>query len=235
MLEPNQAIMEPPKKFNLYSRNDPIQSFFGVKPLEASEANSIEKLLVDNFQPGTIPEQQVSFDIDQLKTITSEIKAINKQGVLLIGERIFKARELLKSYKDGTFVKWIDSTFESRRSAYNMLSYFELYQQLPNLAKEDLKKISQKAAYMLASRDGNIERKAELINEYHHLKADEMMLLIQEQFPSSRLSQTKDANTKLIQTISLALKTLSIRKNDLSDQHKQALSDLMGLMESIVL
>lgn len=235
MLKFNQTVVETPRKFNLYSHNDPVQSFFGVKPLETSEANIIEKLLLDNFQPGILSEEQIDKDVNQLKTLTSEIKAINKQGILLIGERIYNARDLLKSYKDGTFVKWIDSTFDSRSSAYNILSYYELYQKLPSTAKENLKKIPQKAAYMLASRSGNIEKKAELISEHHNLKADEMMLLIQEQFPSSRTNQIKDVNAKLIQSIHIALNTLSSRKNDLSEEHKRSLSNLIHLMQIIAL
>ena len=59
MSESNQALIEAPRKFNLFSRNDPVQSFFGVKPLDPAEANTIEKLLVDNFQPGLIKRSKL--------------------------------------------------------------------------------------------------------------------------------------------------------------------------------
>ena len=234
MLESNQAVMETPRKFNLHSRNDPVQSFFGVKPLDESEANVIEKLLVDNLHSDNDPEEHLNSDIENLKTLTSEIKAINKQGILLIGERIHKARELLKSYIDGTFIKWIELTFDSKSTGYNMLYYYELHQKLPNSAKEDLKKIPQKAAYMLASRKGDIEKKAELISENHNLKADEIMLLIQKQFPSSRNTLIKDPNTRLIQSIHVALNTLSTQKKQLSQQQKKTLLNLTILIENIV-
>ena len=56
--------------------------------LEDAEANQIEKLLIQNFQRDLNSEENISADIVQIKSITSEIKSINKQGALLIGERI---------------------------------------------------------------------------------------------------------------------------------------------------
>jgi hypothetical protein len=235
MLESDQIKLEVSNKFNLFSRNDPVQSFFGVKPLEKSEANAIEKLLIENFQIGTLSDGQVNQDADQLKSITSEIKTINKQAILLIGERIYKARNILKSYINGTFMKWIDSTFESRSSAYNILSYYELYLSLPLSAKENLKKIPQKAAYMLASRNGDIEKKAEIISEYHNLKADKMMLLIQEKFPSSKKFLNKDENIKAIHSMQASLKILLSKKDEISVEHKHLLTDLINSIRDLIL
>lgn len=233
MSESNQALMEAPRKFNLFSRNDPVQSFFGVKPLDASEANAIEKLLIENLQPNIMTEKQVNDDVDQLKTLTSEIKTINKQGALLIGERVFKAREILKSYVDGTFVKWIDGTFDSRRTAYNMLSYYELYLSLPNQMQEDFKKMPQKAAYMLASREGNIEKKAEIINAYHHLKANELMCLIDEQIPSLRRASSGISKFSFFEIFKF-LKRVHSKKRLLSHKDRENLRDMLKMINNIL-
>ncbi len=235
MSESNLALKEKPPKFNLFSRNDPVHSFFGVKPLDVTESHHIEKLLLENFQPGAILEDQVSVDIDRMKTVTAEIKAINKQGALLIGERIATARDILKSYKDGTFVQWMDSIFESRRTAYNMLSYFDLYCVLPDHAKENFKKMPQKAAYMLASRPGNVETKVELIGSYSNLKANDMMLLIQDKLPSNRPTRISHSyHTKLIDSVFSCVNKLQKRKDELNQKQIRELAAIKELIDQII-
>lgn len=234
MLESNQ-IVKKPRKFNLYSQNDPVQSFFGVKQLDENESGIIEKIILDNVE-SNVSEDQVSKDIGMLKTISSEIKSINGQAVLLIGERIDKVRSLLKAYKTGTFVQWIDSTFDSRRTAYNMLSYYDMYQNLPISAKDPFQKIPHKAAYALASRNGDIEKKAGLVVELQNLKTNEMMLKIQEQFPSSsKLIESKDANEKMIESMRSTLKILFEKKDSFSEKNKNDLFEVISLLEKLVL
>lgn len=233
MSESNQALMEAPRKFNLFSRNDPVQSFFGVKPLDTSEGLVIEKILIENFRPESKTEKEVDEDVNQLKMLTSEIKAIHKQGVILIGERVYKAREILKSYVDGTFVKWIDATFDSRRTAYNMLSYYELYLLLPNHVKEDFKKMPQKAAYMLASREGEIEKKADIINEYHHLKANELICLIDEQIPALRRNSPGFRKLSFVEIFRF-LKKVQAKKKFLTHRDKESLREVVKLINAIL-
>ena len=165
--------------------------------------------------------------------MTSEIKAINKQGALLIGERVYKAHEILKSYVDGTFVKWIDATFDSRRTGYNMLSYYELYLSLPNHAKENFKKMPQKAAYMLASRGGDINKKAEIISGYHDLKASDLILLIDEQMPSSKRTSSDNSQFSFSEILRF-LKKVQAKKNHLSDKDKETLRNVVELINSIL-
>ncbi|MBM3202257.1 MAG: hypothetical protein FJZ56_07630, partial [Chlamydiae bacterium] len=106
-------------------RNDaaPINSFrslFAVKELTAQEKQELAALL----HPSTYYER----DLEELTKITAELKSIQKQAVVLIGERIYKAREILKAYGDQTtFTAWIDATFQSRKTAYNALAFYDLY------------------------------------------------------------------------------------------------------------
>lgn len=219
--------------FNLVTQVNSFNSVFDTQPLEQHEVNKIEQLFIDSCQTGSVVESQIKKDMEQIKKLTSEIKAIGRQGVILMGERIHQAREILKSYKDGTFIKWIDSTFESRSTAYNMLSYYELYLSLPSFAKEELKKLPQKAAYILASRNGDTTKKANFIKNFYHLKTDEIIALIREHFPSFTRT-SKNENSRLLENVQEAIKILKSKKNELSEFDKHELLSLKLIIEDIL-
>jgi len=226
-----------PIGFNLVTQTNNFNSVFNIRPLETTEAASIEKLLAENFLPGSISDEQVGKDADELKIITAEIKAIGKQGIVLMGERVHKAREILKPYRDGTFTKWIEKAFGARKTGYNMLSYFELYNALPSpLLKEKLKKIPQKAAYILASRLGDIEVKAEIINDYYDQGANEIIALIQEKIPlmSKDKRSYKDAHARLIASLFKEIKKLAECKKSLSEENRNSLFMLRELLDIVL-
>lgn len=223
--------------FNLVSQVNSFHSVFNTKPLDAKEANEIERLLVDNFRPGQSDEEQVGKDVEQLKLITSEIKAIGKQGTVLMGERVHKARELLKPYKDGTFTKWLETTFGTRKTGYNMLAYYDLYTALPHDAlRESLKKLPQRTAYILASRDGDIGTKAEIISEYHDRTHDELVVLIQEKLPvaSGDKRKAKSSNESLIISMIDSAQKLQKRKSTLTEEDRNDLTELAQMIDVLL-
>lgn len=192
---------------------------------------------MDNFRPGQSDEEQVGKDVEQLKLITSEIKAIGKQGTVLMGERVHKARELLKPYKDGTFTKWLETTFGTRKTGYNMLAYYDLYTALPrDDLRESLKKLPQRTAYILASRDGDIDTKAEIISEYHDRTHDELVILIQEKLPvaSGDKRKAKSSNESLIISMIDAAQKLQKRKSSLTEEDKTDLTELAQMIDTLL-
>ena len=208
--------------FNLINQNQAnnFDAFFEVKPLDNEEANRIDKLLLDNFNltSGISDEndkQKISEDSAKLKELTAQVKAIGKQGIILLGERIQKAGEILKSYKDGTYAKWMEITFGSRKTAYNALNYYEFYEQLPSHdLKTQFKKMPLKAAYVLASRNGPIEKKSEIILHHHNDKPEEIVGLIQEFLPLTVKDKRrkKDANTRILDEMAVLLKNFKEEK-----------------------
>ncbi|MBI3258671.1 MAG: CT583 family protein [Ignavibacteriae bacterium] len=160
-------------------------------------------------------------DLTKLKGITAEIKSITKQGAILIGQRVLEAKELLKPYRDGTFTLWLETTFGGRKSGYNALAYYELYIALPDVElKEKFKKISQRAAYLLASRRVDIGRKINIISKYFNLKTNELISVVQKEFAindgrnisDGRNRKTMDVLLKhLLETVDRLVK----RKKDL--------------------
>lgn len=221
-------------QFNIIAAQNPIHSFFGVKPLDMLESNRIEQLLVNNYEPSLLDEDKVTQHVNEIKNLTSEIKGINKQAILLIGERIFKANQILKNYKDGTFMEWVDSVFDSRKTAYNILAYYELHQSLPIQSKENLKKISPTAAYVIASRKIPLEKKISFVNEYHDLKSQDMMLLIKEMFPSKNQPTKTSLNLKLINVIQKSIQTLKERKEEINSDEKKLLESIIITLKSLL-
>jgi translation initiation factor 1 (eIF-1/SUI1) len=208
--------------------------------LSYAESSHIEKLLVDNYIPVEGVEDQVIEDIDKLKKITAEIKTISKQSIILQGERIQTAREILRKYGDGqnTFTQWVEKTYNNRRTAYNILSYYELYKGLPGESyRIKMKQMPLQAAYTLASREGDAGVKADLIQNYDGERQQDMIMLIQDRLPlsTSDRRKRKAANVRMLDEMEKLGSTLEKRKHSLSeDQRKRAhelLQNLHKLLE----
>lgn len=223
--------------FNLVTQFNNFSSVFDTKPLEKTEAEQIEKLLSDNAQSGVISFEQLEQDLINLKQITAEIKAIGKQGAILMGERVQRASELLKPYRDGTFSKWLEVTFGTRKTGYNLLNYYALYNELPNEElRQKFKKIPQRAAYILASRKAdNIGVKAEIIDQYYNLGPQELVDVIQEKLPLSSNDKrcNKGSASKIIASIHDSIEKLQACKGSLTDGDRSSLLELIKMLSSI--
>jgi len=157
--------------------------------------------------------------------------------VVLMGERIHRAREVLKPYKNGTFTRWLSSTFGTRKTGYNTLSYFELYRDLPQeRLKEQFKKIPLKAAYILASREGNIDAKANIIREYHSYDYNDLVALIQEKLPipHSNKQAKKSLTSMLIDQMQKTAQNLGNIRKDLTEEDREALQKVKVLVDSLI-
>lgn len=236
----NKAFQAPAKansSFNLAPQVNSFNTIFQTKPLENFEASMVEKIVADGFQPGAISEDQVSLDVNNLKQITSEIRAIGKQGIVLMGERIHRAREILKSYKNGTFSKWLEATLGTRKTGYNLLSYYELYTALPHDSlRERFKKLPQKTAYILSSRVGNLTTKSEIINEFYDRSHQELLILIQEKLPTASDDKRKRKTLieKVLSKIRFEAESLIVRKETLTPQNKEEIKVLKEMLSSLL-
>jgi DUF438 domain-containing protein len=223
--------------FNFVTQFNSFSSVFDTKPLEKDEAEQLEKLLSDNAQTDLISFEQLEQDKANLKQITAEIKSIGKQGAILMGERVQRASELLKPYRDGTFTKWLEVTFGTRKTGYNLMNYYALYNELPNEElRQKFKKIPQRAAYILASRKAeNVDVKAEIIDQYHNLGHKELVGVIQEKLPlaSDDKRCNKGAATKLIASIHDSIEKLQACKESLTNEDRSSLLELMKMLSSV--
>jgi hypothetical protein len=223
--------------FNLVPQTNTFNSVFDTKPLDLDDASRLEKLLRDALNPGSRTHQQVSEDLISLKQITAEIKAIGKQGTILMGERVHRARELLKPYRDGTFSKWLESAFGTRRTGYNVLAYYELYAALTQEShREYFKKLQQRTAYLLASRVGAIETKIEIINDYHDRTHDELAILIRKKLPtdSSDKRVRRVPTEKIIDSLRENIQQLREREESLATYEIQEIIKLNKTLSSLL-
>ncbi|HVW99484.1 MAG TPA: CT583 family protein, partial [Candidatus Babeliaceae bacterium] len=131
-------------------------------------------------------------DFKNLASLTSEIKAINNQAAILHGERIKKAQEILKKYRDGAFSNWLINTYGNRQTPYNFLQYYEFYLQLPLDLHSKLDEMPRQAIYTLASRNVPFEQKQDILKSYNGETKKEVLTLIRKTFPLDETDGRKE-------------------------------------------
>ena len=152
---------------------------FRVSPLNEKEKEALSSLLTQ-YKNDT---QEIGEDLFQLSALTAEVKAINNQAVILHGERIKKAQEILKNYRDGAFSAWLVATYGNRQTPYNFLQYYELYIALPTSLHAKLDEMPRQAVYSLASRKADSSQKQLIIQNYQGEPKQQLLKLIRETFP----------------------------------------------------
>lgn len=155
-----------------------FNALFAVQELGEGESRAIERILVEGFEPGLHSEEGVDEDAAEIKRLTKELKAIKRQEMVLIGERISQAREIFKKYKKRSFREWMDFTFGSFKTGYNYLSFYDLYTAFPEELRIRLKAMPAKAIYVLASKKAPLEQKIELVRNRSQDKSEDWIAVI---------------------------------------------------------
>ena len=160
-----------------------LSSFSGVFRVSSLSDNEKETLtsILRKYQENE--DQSIEKDLDQLAAITSEVKAITNQAVILHGERIKKAQMILKGYQEGAFTAWLITTYGNRQTPYNFLQYYEFYSAMPNKLQSKIDTMPRQAIYTLASREGESEKKQEIIESYEGQPKQELLSIIRKVFP----------------------------------------------------
>lgn len=159
-----------------------LSSFSGVFRVAALTKKEEEILhnLLSNY---STEKQNISSDFKHLSAITSEVKAINNQAAMLHGERIKRAQEILKTYREGAFTSWLLTTYGNRQTPYNFLQYFELYTSIPKGLQAKVEEMPRQAVYTLATRNCPQEEKEEVIKSYNGETKKQLLSLIRQKFP----------------------------------------------------
>lgn len=165
------------------ANNGELSSFSGV--FRVAELNEKEKddiaSILHTYKLSETDE--IEPDLKTLMALTSEVKAITNQAVILHGERIKKAQDLLKNYREGAFTAWLFATYGNRQTPYNFLQYYEFYSILPQTLHPKLDQMPRQAVYSLASRNGPIDKKESIVKNYTGQAKDELLKLIRLEFP----------------------------------------------------
>ena len=237
----NPAFAEPkttgsPVSFNLISETT---SLFDPKPLEAQEEMRVQKLLFENFPSSDISEErenaQIAEDFQQIKTLTAEIKGIQKQNLILIGQRIESARAILKNYKEGTFTKWLKEIFASKQTGYNILAYYLFFTSLPVELKEAFKRLPQKTAYLLASRKGEMQEKMEILKNSSSTPED-ILPSLRDKLPlsASDKRKTKGSTPLLLDTMLKSAEKLTLSDEPMTEVLREKVKTILSLLEQIL-
>lgn len=139
----------------------------------------------------------VNHNLAAIKLLTIQIKSIQKQHVLLIGEKIYKVREILREMRspETTFSSWINLVFHTKSSAYNALGYYELFISLPDKHTKSLfQSIPYKTAYLLASRKGSIKEKITVLGKIRGMSNTLAISVLNQFLPSLRSNDELQVN-----------------------------------------
>ncbi len=169
-----------------------FSGIFNQVELNDSEKDYLEAILYE-FTTG---KENISHDLKSLITITSEVKTINNQAAILHGERIKKAQDVLKKYKEGAFTAWLIGAYGNRQTPYNFLQYYEFYLAMPKSLRPQIELMPRQAIYTLASRVGSIDKKRQIIEGYKGETKSIVLHLIREIFPLPKEDKRKENFSK---------------------------------------
>lgn len=216
------------------SANGNLSSFsgvFSIADLSHHEKNSIETILKDY----AIDPENLDSDLAHLISITSEVKAINNQAALLHGERIKKAHSILTRYRDGAFTAWLIAAYGNRQTPYNLMQYYEFCEAMPKTLRFQIEAMPRQAIYTLASREGAIEKKKEIIESYQGQTKSELLLVIRKTFP---LGESDKRQQSVGESLVLALhkihRDLKKRSGHITKSQKEAVTTLLEAIHQLV-
>lgn len=211
-----------------------LSSFGGVFRISALSEHEHEHLsqLLENYKGDE--DRDISADLQDLCKLTSEVKAINNQAVVLHGERIQKAQNLLKNYRDGAFTEWMVSSYGNRQTPYNFLQYYEFYTDLSDMLKKKADDIPRQVIYALASRTGEFADKIKVIENFKGESKEALLSIIREKFPliGTDKRQSRPAK-KLISSLKRSIS--EIQNNfDTTPREKDKIKALITQLQSLV-
>lgn len=212
------------------SANGNLTSFsgiFSVSDLSDREKDSLEGIL-KHYAYGN---ENISQDLRSLIAITSEVKAINNQAALLHGERVKKAHTILTQYRDGAFTAWLMAAYGNRQTPYNLMQYYEFCEALPKTLRPQIESMPRQAIYTLASREGPLEIKREIVEGYKGETKMQLLILIRDRFPLAKGDKRKQ---NLGETTIHSLRKVwdSLKNRRLSFTRTQK-NEIAGLLEKL--
>jgi hypothetical protein len=222
------ALVEKSSSGNLSS----FSGVFRVSSLNHEETAALEAILKNFRQDESF---DISSDLRALGALTSEVKAITNQAVILHGERIKKAQEILKNYLDGAFTAWLYATYGNRQTPYNFLQYYEFYTQMPPTLHSKIDQMPRQVIYTLASRNGDSTKKEEIVKNYNGQTKQELLNLIRTEFPLNEFDKRLPNLTA--QAITFMKKSRELLKKPLcvpSATEKKTLQELIAQLHVLI-
>jgi hypothetical protein len=217
------------------SASGELSSFSGVfrlSQLLETEKEQLRLLLEQHRET----DQEMDDDLQLLINLTSEVKAINNQAALLHGERIKRAQEILKKYKEGAFSTWLRQIYGNRQTPYNFLQYYELYTSVSQDLRSRIGEMPRQVVYTLASRSGPLEQKEAIIQNYKGESKEQLLSLIRETFPLAE-TDGRIGNLALLVMSQLKKVEQQMKRGPFqpTEQERKQLRTLLSSLQKMVL
>jgi hypothetical protein len=208
-----------------------FSGLFGVTDLSQTETDVLNAILEQHATENV----DVQHDLSQLSAITSEVKAINNQAALLHGERIKRANVILKNYQEGAFTAWLVATYGNRQTPYNLWQYYEFYHALPKKLQPQVEAMPRQAVYTLASREGDLNQKIKVVEEFDGETKHEMLSLIRQRFPLSASDKRRqNISESAISSLERVFATLRNNRVAMNRSQKEAIMSLLQNIAELV-
>ena len=210
------------------SASGSLSNFSGLfRPgtLSEKEKYEIESILIEY----KTPSHEIEKDFTSLSSLTAEIKAIQNQAALLHGERISKARDILKSYREGAFSAFLKATYGNRQTPYNFLLYYEFTKQASGAIKGEIDNFPRQVIYTLASRVAAQDKKESFLEENKGKTKEELLHLLRHTFPlekgDKRRQQPSDTIYKGLKKL---LTSFHYVCDDIANEEKKEIAFLLN-------
>ena len=222
------ALVELSNKGELSS----FSGVFRVSSLKKEEKEALASIL-KSYRHSDFYD--VETDLQALSAITSEVRAITNQAVILHGERIKRAQDILKKYQDGAFTAWLYSTYGNRQTPYNFLQYYEFYTLMPASLHPQIDQMPRQVVYSLASRIGPIEKKEEIVKNYSGQPKKELLNLIRIEFPLAEDDKRlPNLTSHAVNFLKRAKETLKNPLCSPSPEEKKQLQNLLSQLKVLI-
>jgi hypothetical protein len=216
------------------SANGNLTSFsgvFSIADLSEMEKTGIEAILREYAHDSQI----IAKDLNTLISITSEVKAINNQAALLHGERIKKAQNILTRYRDGAFTAWLISAYGNRQTPYNLMQYYEFCEAMPKTLRVQIELMPRQAIYTLASREGPLDKKKRIVEDYKGQTKAELLNLIRKMFPlDGQDKRLKSSGESIVKILKQLFRKLKSGPAAFSHSQKEAASTLLSEIQHMI-
>lgn len=189
-------------------------------------ADLLEKYSVDE---AAIHEE----DKEALCSLTAEIKSIHNQSIILHGERIKKAQEILKKYDEGAFSSFLIHTYGNRQTPYNFLLYYEFYTSVSTGVQKLIDPMPKQAIYSLSSRDVSKEEKVEFVKNYQGETKTQLLERLRDHFPLKEKDKRKAKPSKHVELLlEKALAMVSKKGYKQTESERKKLLSLLGTLSN---
>ncbi len=198
--------------------------------LSNAEKDQIASLL-EKYQ--TNKEEASTQDVEQLCDITAEIKSIHNQSIILHGERIKKAQEILKHYSEGAFSSFLVQTYGNRQTPYNFLLYYEFYTSVSKGVQKIIDPMPKQAIYSLSSRDISKDEKIDFVKSYQGETKVQLLQRLRDVYPLKEKDKRKAILAKQVEVMlekSLAIVSRPSFKQ--TTHEKKKLLSLLGTLSN---